>query len=56
MTRSEYWWYKSYLLVLRVEYDKRVLADGLERLWDRQDLPMKERNERLRAILGGLQK
>ena len=49
--KSEYWWYKSYLLILKVERNKQELVDGLEKLWDAQDRPLHKRNQDLRKLL-----
>ncbi len=51
MSKSEYWWYKSYLLLLEVEYNKQELIAGLEKLWDSQDKPLHERNQDLRRLI-----
>jgi len=47
--KSDYWWYKSYLLQLKQH--NRKLADSMEKLWDRQDTPLKTRNYKLRYLL-----
>lgn len=55
MPKTDYWWYRAYLLALKITYEKPKLADGLDVLWNKQDLPLPERNKRLLVILTSLQ-
>ena len=55
-SKSAYWWYETYCLLLKVEYDKRELVNGLHKLWNRQDTSMDTRVERLQQIIAVCQK
>jgi len=52
-TKSDHWYYRAYLLQLSQSSPK--LADGMDRVWNRNDTPLEERNKHLIQLLNIVQ-